>query len=256
MGKIMMLENLIKVWRKSNCQQQDPMRQNNLTGENEDLELHKEIKDNFESMELKIEISKLLYREHYDIVSLKLERLREMINCRKGANYQYVIYTKAIIDYSLGRINQQEYLAELYYAIHISKPAYKPERRLKGILTRQETLIIINIALYYRRTRQKEMALKILSQLASYYRKNSINFEQNAAALVWINMSELLEEMGEYKIGAKIAEEGINLESKYTQGTFLNRLQASVQNNIKYLEKDISMQDNETVCLRHLYEIL
>ena len=107
MGKIMMLENLIKVWRKSNCQQQDPMRQNNLTGENEDLELHKEIKDNFESMELKIEISKLLYREHYDIVSLKLERLREMINCRKGANYQYVIYTKAIIDYSLGRINQQ-----------------------------------------------------------------------------------------------------------------------------------------------------
>lgn len=251
----MMLENLSKVWR-TDYQKQDLAGQSNLISEGEDFELHQEIKDNFESMELKIEISKLLYREHYDMAALKLERLRELIDCREGANYQYVIYTKAIIDYSMGRINQQEYLAELYYAIHISKPSYKPEKRLKGILTRQETLIIINIALYYRRTRQKEMALKILSQLASYYRKNSINFEQNAAALVWINMSELLEEMGEYKIGAKIAEEGINLELKYAKGTFLDRLRTNVRNNVKYLEKGINIQDNKTVCLKHLYEIL
>lgn len=214
------LNSFIKNWKTSSEKKEEIVKNSEQWKLEECFGLDKEIENDFESMQKRIEISKLLFMEKYQAAQKKLEHLKKDVYKKEGINYQYIIFTEAIIKHSLGQISDEAYYIELLKAIHLSKPTYKITKRMKGILTRQETLIIISLALFYKQKGDKDTALKILYQLEDYYKKNMINFEQNTASLVWHNLSQLLNEMGKYEEGQRVAEEGIKLELKHTKEYF------------------------------------
>lgn len=181
----------------------------------EDLNLNKEIETDLENMQLRIEISKLLLMERYDLAQNKLEHLKKNIYQKRGFNYQYILFTEAIIQHSQYKISDSTYHNALLRALFLSRPSYKANKRIKGILTQQETLILISIAISYKQQGNEVIARKILYQLEEYYKKNMVNFEQNTAELVWYHLSHLLNELGEYDEGQRVAEEGKDLILKY-----------------------------------------
>lgn len=218
------INSFIRIWKTSNHRKEDFSKKTEQWKIMDCLDFDKEIENDIENMQKRIEISKLLFMEKYETAQKKLECLKKDINKTEGVNYQYIIFTEAIIQSSLEQISDEAYFFELLKAIHLSKPTYKINKRIKGLLTRQETLIIISIALYYKQKGDKETALKILYQLEDYYKKNMINFEQNTASLVWHNLSQLLNEMGYCEESQRIAEEGTKLELKYTKAYLKNKL--------------------------------
>lgn len=125
-------------------------------------------------------------------------------------NSQYCRFTKAMIDQEKGS-SREEVIEELEEALKMTKPGYTKEGfDLKGLLTYNEIVILINIANAYAK-KDNEKAIEILVGLKQYMDTHILDGQERIKKyqIIIFNLSDILVDEKRYDEAIELCDLGI-----------------------------------------------
>lgn len=181
---------------------------------------------NFNMQQLKINISQAIANERYAKAEHLYREISKYILKEDLRNIQYLLRTKAVIDYRTGKIPLHVYTKYLLKALKITVPEIDKKHISDNFLNRSETIIILNIANAYGHKKDYDAAISLLFQLDNYYYQNRMDFyEQNySRILVLTNLSIWLGRTNRFEEMLHICNKGIQISTKINCSNFLDRL--------------------------------
>lgn len=203
----------------------------------------------FSIYEEKRNISKLIARHEYNEAEKAFMILKKKMDSTIVENEQYILSTTAILDRTLGKISNDEALKQNYKALSCTFKEY--ERGLYRILSRQETIILNQIAIIYKRLGKRKKAISILESALKCYENSKIDvmYHYTTCSMLMINLSSYLEEELEIEKSINVCDRGILLDLKCGRG---NRLGIFLANKTSSLEH-ISFAKNCKTYLEQAY---
>lgn len=198
-------------------------------------------------------ISKFIARHEYTEARKAFDELLKKMDSNIIENKQYILSTEAILDRTLGIITNEEALIKNYKALSYTFKNY--QHGFYRILSRQEVIIINQIAIIYRRLGNIEKAISILNSVLKTYENSKIDvmYHYSACSMLMINLSAYLEENLEIEKALKICNKGISLDLKCGRGNRLGSLLANkacslehaknVKMSIRYFELSYYLSD-------------
>lgn len=187
----------------------------------------------FEVYEQKRNLSKYIARHQYEEAYNVFNSLKRKMDCTILENKQFILSTEVVLNHILGRISRQEALEKNLEALSYTFEEY--ERGIYRTLSRQETVILNQIAVIYKKLGNRKKAIRILRDVLKSYENSKIDlmYHYSMCALVMINLSAYLEEEQEINSAIEICDKGIKLDLKCGRG---NRLGAFLTNKACSLE--------------------
>ena len=121
--------------------------------------------ENFELLDIMVEVNNLIFRHEYEEAEKKLEPLKNALSMEEKINYVFIKECEIIIDKKLYRISAEEALAEFEKLIALSIPDYKAY--LYGIYPffHEEIILLMNIGHTYSDLGDSKMAIDIYYML-------------------------------------------------------------------------------------------
>lgn len=201
----------------------------------------------FSIYEEKRNISKFIARHEYKEARKAFDELLKKMDSNVIENKQYILSTGAILDRTLGIITNEEALKENNKALSCTFKDYKSG--LYRTLSRQETVILNQIAIIYKHLGKRKKAISILENALKCYENSKIDvmYHYSACSMLMINLSSYLEEELELDKAIKICDKGINLDLKCGRG---NRLGIFLANKTSSLEHILFAND----CKKYLQQ--
>lgn len=181
---------------------------------------------NYNIHNLKVSICKAIANERYAKADSLFREISKYIIKEDLRNNQYLLRTKAVIDYRTGKIPLQIYTKQLLKALNLTVPDISNYNFSSNSLNRSETIIILNIANAYGHNKDFDAAITLLYELNSFYCKNRMDFyEQNYnRILILTNLSIWLGHTNRLEETLSVCDEGIHISTKICCGNFLDRL--------------------------------
>lgn len=168
-------------------------------------------------------------------------------------NRQYLLMERTLIDECFGKISQIEKMQRMQEALRCTMSEEEIQQLEKSFLTRQETIILNNLACTSYEMGKKEKAIDILKQLRKNYKNSGIRSCYHFKALFPVlgNLASYLEEAGSYEEALEVCEEGIRLALESSKGHILQRF---LTTKACVLE-DIGKKEESIQLLRRAYYI-
>lgn len=175
---------------------------------------------------LKVNICKAIVNERYAKADYLFREISKYIIKEDLRNTQYLLRTKAVIDYRTGKIPLHNYTKQLKEALKLTIPDMGNYNLSANCLNHSETIIIINIANAYGHKKDYATAITLLYELNAFYCNNRMNFyEQNYnRILILTNLSIWLSRTNRLEETLCACDEGIYISAKINCSNFLDRL--------------------------------
>ncbi len=121
--------------------------------------------ENFEVLDIMVQVDNALFRKEYAYAEEKLNRLKDFLSMDKEINYLYVKECEIMIDSGLHRISTEEELEELEKLARLTIPNYKELLYKVYPFMRREIVLLMNIGNVYGDLGQRQMAIDIYFML-------------------------------------------------------------------------------------------
>lgn len=182
--------------------------------------------DELELQEKRRKLEYLFATHSYAEADKLLTKIESDIDLKDRVNEQFIVRSRAIIDFKLGKIDNQERIEILESAIRLTIPQYGKRSLEYGLYNRYEIIILCNIAIAYAVENNINQTNEILEQLKAYYDNVRVNIEEKAISgiLVMSNLAQCLGVCGEYQKSIDVCDEAIALCLKVQRGISLNNL--------------------------------
>lgn len=189
-----------------------------------------------------MDINIMLARHRYEETEVLLEELREKINLKDNINRQFVEKTQALIDYSLGRINEKENRERLIQALMYTVPNYKDRTLPVGIYSRHELMIFCNIASSYSDEGDLDTAIEMLRQVQHYFDTVHVTRDERAITetLMMSNLGRYLGIKGDTKEAIEIEERAAKMQLSWGNSSILDSLLYNIAFENEVLENEVA----------------
>lgn len=161
----------------------------------------------------KEKIDTLIKTHNYEELNKILPEFKNKLDLTDMVNKQYLLRIQAVANYCLHNSNIEEYQKELISALRCTIPSYQEGNIPKILFTRQEILILCNIAISYFENSNFETALSILFQIEKYFQNVHIDIAERAFSelLMLSNLAQCLARYGNLEGAEKRVKKAINL---------------------------------------------
>ena len=121
--------------------------------------------ENFELLDIMVEVNNLIFRHEYGAAEKKLEPMKNALSMEEKINYVFVRECEIIIDKNLHRISVEEALEEFEKLIALSIPDYKAFIHGVYPFFHEEIMLLMNIGHAYGDLGNRKMAIDIYYML-------------------------------------------------------------------------------------------
>lgn len=169
--------------------------------------------NNMEDYIKKEEIERLIHVHNYKEADQKLIELEKSLNQHEPINQQYIFRIRALVDYELGRINIKEKRHQLMKALRCTIIGYEEGTVPNNFFSRQEILVLCNIAGSYYEEKMFEKSIEMFEKLQEYFEIVSIDIKERSKSerLILSNLGQVLWHHGEKEESLKLIEKAIPL---------------------------------------------
>lgn len=187
-------------------------------------------------------ISKHVARHQYKEAKRIFDSLKEKMDSSILENRQYILSMEIMLDRNLGKMTDEEALEKIEKALAYTLKDY--EQGIYRTLSRQETVILNQIAVINKRLGNRKKAIGILENVLKSYENSKIDlmYHYSMCALIMINLSAYLEEELETDKAIELCDKGIILDLKCGRG---NRLGAFLTNKACSLEHAKDLENSK-----------
>ena len=177
--------------------------------------------EDFQLLELKHEIEFQVMKKRLDRARELLEQLKKFPIKQTNYNQQYFQLTETLIQFLGEELSPEETLIELRKVLYLTKK--RGENPFLYHLTKQEGIILNNIAICYRKMGELEKAIQIWRELLKYYKSGGVNwvFYNSNVGVILYNLALVLEEKGEYEEAYGMCQKGIDVDKNSYRGDML-----------------------------------
>lgn len=196
----------------------------------------------YEVLKFKDEISKLEMEYRYQEAKEKLMNFQFQ---ETAESRQYYIYTKAALDFQLGKIEEKKTLEILKKALFMTLSPKADENLSKFVLTRQEVNILNNIAVVYAQIGQSEVAVKLYQEVLKGYENSKVReeFKSGKKILILGNMAGYLEGIDKFEEALESFKKAMELSIKVRDiGTITEMLGNAAYTLERMEEKENSIE--------------
>lgn len=196
--------------------------------------------DELDIMEKGKELDLLLTSRKFEELNKKLVYLKYHISLEDNVNRQFILRLQALVNYEMGKINEGEKRAMLVEALLYTVPNYQDGMIPRGIFTRNEIMLLCNIAVSYAQEKNFEIALNMLRQIENYFDTKSIDMEERAISetLALSNLVQCLGQNGDIEEAIKKGKKAIELCIKTRKGGVLSNLLYNIAYGTEALHYD------------------
>jgi len=170
-------------------------------------------KEEMKQVELCNRIVQKIANNEYDGLKELIDQFESTIAKGDILNSQYCRFTRIMLKQQEGLEGEKE-IEELEETLRMTKPdGIDMETILKGLLTYNEIVILINIAINYRKLGQREQAIKILYGLKHYMDTHMMDKGEKVQKypMILFNLSNLLMDEGKYGDVVNLCDQGIGM---------------------------------------------
>lgn len=201
----------------------------------------------FSIYEEKRNISKYIARHEYKEAEQAFQSLKKKMDCNVVENLQYILSTEAILKRTFGKISNKEALNKNYEALSYTFKDYK--RGFYRTLSRQEAIILNQIAIIYKHSGKRKKAISILESVLRCYENSKIDviYHYSMCSLIMTNLSSYLSDEMEIDKAIELCDRGIILDLRCGRG---NRLGVFLSNKACSLEH----ADNNEDCNKYFIQ--
>lgn len=166
----------------------------------------------------------IMYNRYSEAEQLLAEMEKEGLEDTKE-NRQYLMTERVLVVWKMKKISREDGMKQLWEALRYTMSEKEIERFGESFLTRQETIILSNLANGYYKLGEKEKAIDILWKLRENYKNTGIRkcYHFKSLYAVLANLATYLEETGNYEEALKVCEEGIQLGLEADKGNIMQR---------------------------------
>ena len=126
------------------------------------------------------ELELLLLSRKYEELSNKLIYFQHKLNINDNVNRQFIKRLQALVDYETKKINETEKRTMLVDALRYTVPRYQDGIVPICLFTRNEIMLLCNIAVSYAQEKKIKIALNMLTQIEQYFDNTNIDIEERA----------------------------------------------------------------------------
>lgn len=150
---------------------------------------------------------------NYEELDRILPEFEKKLDMDDMINKQYVLRLHAMTDYRLNRIDIKKQQDQLITALRYTIPSYQEGTVPRKIFTRQELILLCNIAVSYFENQELETALSMLFELENYFQTVHVDTQERAVSevLMLSNLSQCLGRIGNIEEAEKRIKKAIML---------------------------------------------
>lgn len=157
-------------------------------------------------------VQKIAYNDYEGLKEL-VDRFESTITRGDILNSQYCRFARIMLKHQEDKGLEQE-IEELEETLRMTKPdGIDMETILKGLLTYNEIVILINIARNYRKLGEREQAIQILYGLKNYMDTHMIDKGEKVQKypMILFNLSNLLLDEEQFEEAVELCDQGIRM---------------------------------------------
>ncbi len=150
-----------------------------------------------------------IYLHHLELARREVMSLEENLDKKSKRNRQYLYFTKAILQKQSFNINDIQLKEMCEKAIKITMPSYPDVSFEEHIMSRQEGIILNNIALLYKKSGRIDDAYKLFERCTRSYQKGKINecYLNNTQMLLMINFIGIIGDKGNHEEAIQLSKQ-------------------------------------------------
>lgn len=172
----------------------------------------------------------LISTHRYAEIPPLLKEFEERLDLEDAVNKQFVLRVRALTEYSLGHINEMQKRAMLEEALRLTVPQYDDGALPKGVFTRNELMILCNIASSYAEEGNLERAIAMSRGMESYFQNIHTDAMEKSIseAFMLSNLAQYLGRAGNYEesraMQEKLKEDDIRMRQASNLSQLLYRI--------------------------------
>ena len=129
--------------------------------------------EEYETLELKIELSKFIHRKEYGNAEKVLSKIEEKLDCNLMKNYQYIETERVKVKYKENAEYTEQFIKQLKELLAMSLKVEEGQK-IEYVLNTEEVSILTEMALIYWGEQNYKVALEIYQFLVGQYEKSFI----------------------------------------------------------------------------------
>ena len=179
--------------------------------------------ENFEIFEKKREITKLINLHHFEEAEIIFNKLAKELEDNVPENIQFLLQYRTLIAYGMKKITDDEALDGFEKALKYTMKNYGIASIRNIYLSRDQVLLINQIAITYNKLGLKKKAINLLQDIIYNYEHSKVDEKYHSVGilLVMSNLATWLEENGEPEQGKLICDKAILLSFRCRRGNML-----------------------------------
>lgn len=206
--------------------------------------------ETYDVLQRKRDIDRMLSRNQVEDAWANFMVVKKVLTEKTDENRQYLIYTETLLLHQARKITPNGALKKLNTALACTKKDYKTMNIPDCILTRQEALIFNQMAILLNDTGKKDMAVRILRDVARSYENSKIDVKYHSVQYLLIlqNLSMYLEEGDCFEEAIKICDKAIILALDCGRGNFIGRFLTNKAYTLERKDEAEGSTANEKTC--------
>lgn len=179
--------------------------------------------ENFALLELEREVAKEGHYRRFEKAEKLYEGLKSQLSMEFNENVQYVKYMDCYFERVHGVITEEEAVEKYWGAFRVTRKSCGAEDLDKVVLTQNESTIVCNIALLYRRLGMRDEAIRLLEMIKVGYEGSRVDLKYHYRGIIFVyrDLGVLYEESDQFEKAIEMYEKGIELELKCKRGLIL-----------------------------------
>ena len=177
------------------------------------------VTDDFEVLEMERELTRYFHYRDYENAERVYAALKKRLDMNEKVNRQYVKFRDTYLQAKRGELNIEESIEKYLEALYITREDGL-ENLDKVILSRMEVTIINTMVTAYKKVGKLQDGIELMEKVRKGYEKSKVDkkFHYTEVMAVYITLSVLYEENGQFDEAIKNCDEGIKYELQCKKG--------------------------------------
>lgn len=182
--------------------------------------------EDYEVYEMRRELGLHLQRKEYDLAEEVFQKIECALPQNVAKNRQFCLVIRTIIESRLGRISWEKRLRYLEMAIICTIPDYPNISISQCSLSRQEAILLNNIANTYTRLGNVDKAMEMFEEIIKSYQNSEVDmfYYVETLTLTMLNYAEWLGNLGKYEETLQWYQRAIEMNVRLGRGKYLAAL--------------------------------
>jgi transcriptional regulator with XRE-family HTH domain len=214
------------------------------------------VTDNYECLSLARQGSLASKFNEWDKLESIIQKLKKLLDLREVKNKQYILERENLLLNRKGKITPEQFYENAINALYLTMPRWNERERLIHFYTKEEIILINQIAVSYRMQNKSELAEQIVASVYATFEESTIEMTERAEELLLLlsNWKNLFTDLEEYDKAMEKAEIGVRLSLISERGDKLDTF--VFEKGWCGLKKEcnkMQIQENLEICLQAYY---